>query len=139
MIPILHHIRSLESYVERSGARLVRTTLPEAVHGRVSSDLITLRAGLDPEQELLTLVHELAHWLAHRGMNPAAPSAIFEYEAEAVEALVMSHLGLPCPVHEPDLGNDSPTDGLLFASVARVRWASGRICRALGVELSAEL
>jgi len=129
----------LESYVERSGARLVRTTLPEAVHGRVSSDLITLRAGLDPEQELLTLVHELAHWLAHRGMNPTAPSTIFEYEAEAVEALVMSQLGLACPVHDPNLGNDCPTDGLLFASVARVRWASGRICRALGVERSADI
>ncbi len=63
---------------ERSGARLVRTTLPEWVHGRVCRDLITLRAGLSPEQELLTLVHELTHWLAHRGSHgPAciAPSS----------------------------------------------------------------
>ncbi len=135
MTPILHHIRSLEAYLERSGARLVRTTLPEAVHGRVSSELIILRAGLDPEQELLTLVHELAHWLAHRDMSPAAHSTIFEYEAEAVEALVMSQLGLPRPVYDLNLlEDDSPTDGLLSASVARVRWASGRICRALGVE-----
>jgi len=126
----------LESYVERSGARLVRTTLPEAVHGRVSSGLITLRAGLNPEQELLTLVHELAHWLAHRGMSLTAHSTIFEYEAEAVEALVMAQLGLPLPLHEPQLEDDSPTDGLLCASVARVRWASSRICHALGVERS---
>jgi hypothetical protein len=136
VIPILHHIRSLESYVERSGVRLIRTTLPEAVHGRVSSDLITLRAGLDPEQELLTLVHELAHWLAHRGMNPTAHCTIFEYEAEAVEALVMSQLGLPRPIHASNLEDDNPTDGLLSASVARVRWASGRICHALGVQRS---
>ena len=139
MIPILHHIRSLESYVERSGVRLIRTTLPEAVHGRVSRDLITLRAGLDPEQELLTLVHELAHWLAHRDVNPTAHATIFEYEAEAVEALVMSQLGLPRPSsRSPISEDDNPTDSLLSASVVRVRWASGRICRALGVERSGE-
>src|SRR5476649_2470954 len=93
---ILNHIRSLEAYVERNGARLVRTALPECVHGRVSRDLITLRAGLTPEQELLTLVHELAHWLAHRGARPGPCCTVFEYEAEAVEALVMARLGLPC-------------------------------------------
>jgi hypothetical protein len=33
MATILDHIRSLESYVERSGARLVRSPLPESVLG----------------------------------------------------------------------------------------------------------
>src|ERR1700687_1386247 len=89
--------RSLEGYVERSGARLVRTSLPEWVHGRVCSDLITLRAGLRPEQELLTLVHELVHWLAHRDACPGLSCTVFEYEAEAVEALVMTRLGVPRP------------------------------------------
>jgi hypothetical protein len=128
---ILDYIHSLESYVERSGARLVRSALPEAVHGRVSHDLIMLRGDLDPEQELLTLVHELAHWLAHRGVAAYHPRTVFEYEAEAVEALVMARLGLPLP-SEPD---DSPTDDLLSASVTRVIWASSRICDALGVSM----
>jgi len=132
MATILDHIRSLESYVERSGARLVRSPLPESVHGRVFSDLIMLRADLDPEQELLTLVHELTHWLTHRDPCPQHPCTVFEYEAEAVEALVMARLGLhSTSVHIAE--GDNPTDGLLSASVKRVVWASSRICDALGV------
>jgi hypothetical protein len=130
---IFDHIRSLEGYVERSGARLVRTPLPEWVHGRVCCDLITLRTGLSPEQELLTLVHELVHWLAHRDACPGLYCTVFEYEAEAVEALVMTRLGMPRPGFDPS-NFDGPTDGLLSASVMRVNWASSRICGALGLE-----
>jgi hypothetical protein len=129
---ILHHIQSLESYVEHIGVRLVRSTLPDRVQGRMIRDLITLRADLNPEQQFLTLVHELVHWLAHRDAGARAHCAnctIFEYEAEAVEALVMARLGL---VRTPD--EDCPTDGLLSASVARVISATSRICHALGVE-----
>jgi hypothetical protein len=129
---ILDHIRSLESYVERSGARLVRSPLPESVHGRVFSDLIMLRADLNPEQELLTLVHELTHWLTHRDPCLQHPCTVFEYEAEAVEALVMARLGLR-PSSDQIAEGDNPTDGLLSASVKRVVWASSRICDALGV------
>jgi hypothetical protein len=132
MATILDHIRSLESYVERSGARLVRSPLPESVHGRVFSDLIMLRADLDPEQELLTLVHELTHWLTHRDPCLQHPCTVFEYEAEAVEALVMARLGLQSSSVQIAEG-DHPTDGLLSASVKRVVWASSRICNALGV------
>jgi len=139
---IIDHIRALESYIKRSGARLVRATLPESVQGRVFSDHITLRADLDSEQQLLTLVHELAHWLAHRNAGRDAHCAactIYEYEAEAVEALVMARLGLPhpgqCPAHlSAYLSDDNPTDDLLPASVARVLSVSGRICDALGLQ-----
>jgi hypothetical protein len=132
MATILDHIRSLESYVERSGARLVRSPLPESVHGRVFSDLIMLRADLDPEQQLLTLVHELTHWLTHRDPCLLHPCTVFEYEAEAVEALVMARLGLQSSSVQIAEG-DNPTDGLLSASVKRVVWASSRICDALGI------
>ena len=132
---ILNHIRSLEAYVERSGARLVRTALPECVCGQLRGDVITLRAGLSPEQQLLTLVHELVHWLAHKDARPGLHCIWFEYEAQAVEALVMTRLGLPLPTFDTaDLGQESPTDGLLSHSVARVKWASRRICSALGLE-----
>ena len=130
---ILDHIRSLEGYVERSGARLVRAALPDWVHGRICCDLITLRAGLSPEQELLTLVHELVHWLAHRDACPGLYCTVFEYEAEAVEALVMTRLGMARPGLDA-LDFDRPTDGLLSASVTRVNWASSCICGALGLE-----
>src|SRR6202051_1333403 len=133
MTAVIDHIRSLEGYVERSGARLVRTPLPDWVHGRACCDLITLRTGLSPEQELLTLVHELVHWLAHRDACPGPYCTVFEYEAEAVEALVMTRLGMALPgLAVAD--SDRPTDGLLSASVTRVNWASSRICGALGLE-----
>jgi hypothetical protein len=129
---IPEHIRSLEAYAARSGARLVRGALPDAVHGRVCCDLIMLRADLDPEQELSALVHELTHWLAHRDAPPQQGCTVFEYEAEAVEALVLARLGMrPSPGHLDS--DESPTDDLLSASVTRVIWASGRICEALGL------
>ena len=133
MATILDHIRSLESYVERSGARLVRSPLPDSVDGRVFSDLIMLRVDLNPEQELLTLVHELTHWLTHRDPGLQHPCAVFEYEAEAVEALVMARLGLQSSSDRIDAEGDDPTDDLLPASVKRVVWASSRICDALGI------
>jgi hypothetical protein len=96
---------------------------------------------LDPQQELLTLVHELTHWLAHRGLPADQPFTVFEYEAEAVEALVMARLGLPRrpPSGQCSLHDDSPTDGLLLASVTRVIWAGSRICDALGVGTEQDL
>ena len=100
---ILDHIRSLELFAARGGARLVREILPDWVCGRVSLDLITLHAGLSPEQELLTLVHELTHWLAHRDQGPGPQCTLYEYEAEAVEAIVMGQLGLKYP------SSDTPT------------------------------
>ncbi len=111
------HIRSLEGYVARSGARLVRD--PFAGVGTWASMQRShyAAAGLSPEQELLTLVHELAHWLAHREACPGLHCTVFEYEAEAVEALVMARLGL-APLGLDVVDIDRPTDGLLSASVS---------------------
>jgi len=110
VIAILDHIQALEAYLERAGARVVRTSLPECVHGRV----------------------------AHRHARPGPHCTLFEYEAEAVETLVMRRLGLQPAEYDPfGAGQDSPTDGLLPASVRRVLWASSRICGALGLESQA--
>jgi len=138
MSAIRHHIQSLENYVARHGARLTRGDLPESVHGRVAEGVITLRARLSPEEELLALVHELAHWLAHGfgQENAHCPSqTVCEYEAEAVEALVMSRLGFDRAAAEEGADEaDFPMDGLLSSSVARVRCTSRTICQALGLE-----
>jgi len=138
MTSIPHCIHALEAYIERSGARLAREGLPECVHGRINFDLITLRTDLTPKQELVTLVHELTHWLAHRDARCRMDCTLFEYEAEAVEALVMARLDLPYAAVDPGAHElDSPTDNLLSASVARVKWASARICGALGIDATA--
>src|SRR5271165_3605203 len=113
-------IRALEAYIEGSGALLTRAHLPACVHGRICRDRITLRADLSPEQELIALIHELAHWLAHRNARAAMDCTLFEYEAEAVEALVMARLGLPYSHLDGAPYRLSPTDNLWSASVARV-------------------
>lgn len=127
-------IQSLENYLERSGACLTRTALPDRVHGRLIRDRITLRANLSPEQELAALIHELTHWLVHRNAQSEADYTLFEYEAEAVEYLVMYRLGLTGITREcAPFDTGCPTDNLLSASVARVNLAAGRICDALGL------
>ena len=131
MTSIPHYILALEAYIARSGARLARGPLPECIQGRVFFDLITLRADLSPQQELLTLVHELTHWLVHRDACCRMDCTLFEYEAEAVEALVMARL-VPDAIDVVDGAN--PTDNLLRASAARVRCASAHICGALGID-----
>jgi Zn-dependent peptidase ImmA (M78 family) len=137
MTVIQSHIRSLECYVEQCGGCVVRELLPEAIHGGMSRDRITLRTGLDPYEQLLALVHELTHWLAHRDAprDLSACVTIYEYEAEAVENLVMGRLGLPCPAEDAAAEEfDRPTDGLLTSSVTRVRSTVRRICQALELE-----
>jgi hypothetical protein len=140
MTVIQSHIRSLECYVERCGGCVVREALPDSIHGGLSRNRITLHAGLNPHQQLLALVHELTHWLAHRDVPdaPGACATIYEYEAEAVESLVMDRLGLPCPVDDVlAAGWYCPTDGLLTSSVTRVLSTVGRICQALELEQDA--
>ena len=124
-----NHIRSLELYLWRSGARVVRSNLPESVNGRSRRDLITLRQDLAPREELSTLVHEFTHWLAHRETSESGIRyTVFEYEAEAVEALVMKYLGIQRPGSAaPAFENESPTDDLLLSSVERVNATSRRI------------
>jgi hypothetical protein len=137
MTAIQSHIRSLECYVERCGGCVVRELLPGAIHGELSRDCITLHAGLSPYQQLLALVHELTHWLAHRDAprDLGSCATVYEYEAEAVESLVMGRLGLPCPIEDAGVDDlDRPTDGLLTSSVTRVRSAATRICQALELQ-----
>ena len=70
----------------------------------------------------------------HRGVRDGGLSTVFEYEAEAVQALVMARLGLTHSGADPaQFASGSPTEGLLSASVGRVLWASGCICSALGL------
>ena len=119
------------------GGCVVCEPLAEAIHGGLSRNRITLHAGSDPHEQLLALIHELTHWLAHRDVLevPSACATIYEYEAEAVESLVMGRLGLPCPADGAAAARwNCPTDGLLTSSVARVVSTVRRICQALELE-----
>jgi hypothetical protein len=131
MTAIRDHIRSLQRFAAGMGARLVLTTLPEGIHGRVTVNVIAVSPGLSPQEELCALVHEIAHWLVHRDVWADFTCTVFEYEAEAVEAVVMERLGFSPRLELAEFGCDDPTDGLTVASVRRVRWAADRITEAL--------
>lgn len=136
---ILDHIRALEDYLAGSGASLHRLPMPEWLLGRQRWDQIQLRSGLSPEEELPVLVHELAHWLVHSGFTQGGgwqgpERTICEYEAEAVEVVVLSRLGLQRLLpHAHEWIDVDPADALLAHSKKRVTFACERICAALGI------
>lgn len=93
-----------------------------------------LDSGLSKEQQLLTLIHELTHFLAHSNDGKLLNRTVCEYEAEAVERLVAGHLGLKDATHSP-IDVSTVTDDLLACSVARVRIvAATLLAAAQGVE-----
>ncbi|HEY6619550.1 MAG TPA: ImmA/IrrE family metallo-endopeptidase [Steroidobacteraceae bacterium] len=130
-MPLQHFIDALEEFSARHGVAVFRTPLSPWVVGRMDENQIVLRRGLSPEQQLLTLVHELTHFLAHR---PDAPlnRTVCEYEAEAVEKLVAGQLGLKLAGTEIDLS--TVTDDLLACSVARVRWVTQTLLAAVRLQ-----
>jgi uncharacterized protein DUF955 len=123
-----HFIDRLEQFSALQGVSVFRTHLSPWVVGRMHENQIVLRHGLSKERQLLTLVHELTHFLAHR---PEAQlnRTVCEYEAEAVEKLIAGQLGLKDLGTAIDLGK--VTDDLLAVSVARVRWVARTLLTAL--------
>ena len=90
---------------------------------------MTLRSGMSKEQQLLTLIHELTHFLAHSDESERLNRTVCEYEAEAVERLVAGELGLKDARHLP-IDLSTATDDLLACSVARVRTVAGTLLAA---------
>jgi hypothetical protein len=121
-------IDRLEEFSTLQGVAVFRTPLSAWVVGRVEENQIVLRRGLSKEQQLLTLIHELTHFLAHRP-GEQLDRTVCEYEAEAVEKLVAGELGLKNIGTAIDL--TTVTDDLLACSVVRVRWVARTLLTAL--------
>lgn len=113
----------LEQFAKSCGVPVIRNCLQANVLGRVEQRRIVLRRGLNLEQQLLTLVHELTHVTIHRNAWPAINRTICEYEAEAVERWVGAVLVVG-PWVDYEFDASSITDDLLACSVLRVRWAA---------------
>jgi len=123
-----HFINRLEEFSALQGVAVFRTPLSPWVVGSMDQNQVVLRSGLSKEKQLLTLIHELTHFLAHRP-DAELNRTVCEYEAEAVEKLVAGQLGLK------DLGTaidlTTVTDDLLACSVARVRRVARTLLTAL--------
>jgi hypothetical protein len=127
-MPLQHFIDALEAFSMQQGVAVLRTPLSPWVVGQTQGRQIVLRSGLSEREQLLTLVHELTHFLAHRA-NAHLNRTVCEYEAEAVEKLVACQLGIK------DLGSAidplTVTDDLLACSVTRVRWVARTLLTAV--------
>lgn len=130
-----HFIDRLEQFSALRGIAVLRTPLSPWVLGRMEARQVVLRSDLSKEKQLLTLIHELTHFLVHT--EAQLDRTVCEYEAEAVEKLVAGQLGIKGSMGEPiDLA--SVTDDLLACSVVRVRWVAGTLLNAVqGVKLVA--
>jgi IrrE N-terminal-like domain len=127
-MPLQHFIDALEAFSAHLGVSVFRTHLSSWVVGHTDGRQIVLRTGLSKEQQLLTLVHELTHFLAHRP-DAQLNRTVCEYEAEAVEKLVACQLGLKDRGAAIDL--NTVTDDLLACSVTRVRWVARTLVAAV--------
>ena len=117
------YLQRLERFAARCGVPVVRNSLVAGVLGQIEERRIVLRAGLSLEQQLLTLVHELTHRIAHCNSSAPVNRTVCEYEAEAVERWVGSALKMGPPADHA-LDEASLLEDLLACSVRRVRWAS---------------
>jgi IrrE N-terminal-like domain len=127
-MPLQHFIDALETFSAHLGVSVLRTHLSPWVVGHTQGRQIVLRSGLSRQQQLLTLVHELTHFLAHRP-DAQLNRTVCEYEAEAVEKLVAGQLGLKGLGTAIDL--NTVTDDLLACSVTRVRWVARTLLTAM--------
>lgn len=123
-----HFIDALEEFCGVHGVSVVRTSLSPWVVGRTEGTQVVLRSGLSKQAQLLTLIHELTHFLAHRPEEPL-DRTVCEYEADAVEKWVAGQLGLKGTGTPIDLA--TVTDDLLACSVIRVRRVARTLLAAL--------
>lgn len=122
-----HFIDRLERFAALRGVTVSRAALCPWVLGRLQDQRMILRSGLSKEQQLLTLIHELTHLLAHS--DERLNHTVCEYEAEAVEMLVAGQLGLKDSTRT-SIDVSTVTDDLLACSVVRVRKVSGTLLAA---------
>ena len=87
-------LSSLETFARGNGSAVAYQTLTGTCHGffRPSSGDIVIGDGLPPLETLATLIHEIAHSLAHG--NTTTARSVAELEAESCAFLVCDALGL---------------------------------------------
>jgi hypothetical protein len=129
MCGLCQSLRALHRFALSRGTAVGYAGLQDGIGGCVDGGRIVLRGGLTPQQELLTLVHELTHVMVHvASVRACTPRTICEYEAEAVERLIAQRLGFAATEFESCLSESPPfPEGLLADSVTRVRAVAGAL------------
>jgi antirestriction protein ArdC len=132
---ITRTLKSLEAFATHEGYSVERRVFSGSALGRFSpaGQRITLRDGLEPMQELKTLIHELAHALLHRDLDPRSEKRhLCELEAESCAFIVCHSLGLDTSRYSfPYLAHWADDPAELLPAAERACKAAERLLEAL--------
>lgn len=109
------------SLVAAAGIAVIEQPLPPGIQGISEGGRIRIRWRLDARNQLMVLVHELAHELAGHHADPDKPAALRELEAESTSFVVCAVLGLEHPFAADYLLSHRVTPEELSASLATIQ------------------
>lgn len=118
----------LKEKMQDSGIQVTETFIASGAQGVSYGGRVEILETLDGTNKFLTLIHEFAHELLHKGSeNRLIPRGIKECQAEACAFIVASYLGIDSPISSDYLINWGNTPEILKANLAPVVKASETI------------
>jgi hypothetical protein len=129
------HYETLTRIMEKEGIKVVEESIKP--QGISYGGLVKINSSLDGTNKFLTLIHEYAHELLHKGSENAALSrGLKECQAEAVAYIVANYFEVESPVSSDYLQNWGNTADTLKENLKPVIRASQLIINQLVQELS---
>ena len=99
------YYETLKGIMEQEGIKVVEENLGK-VQGLSSGKLVKINVTLDGTNKFLTLIHEYAHEVLHKGSeNATLARGLKECQAEAVAYIVGNYFGVESPVSSDYLQN----------------------------------
>lgn len=124
---------TLTGIMEKNQIKVVEEAIK--AQGASYGGLVKIRPDQDGTNKFLTLIHEYAHELLHKGSeNPNLSRGIKECQAEAVAYIVANYFGLESPVSSDYLMNWGNTADTLRANLEPVIKASKVIINQIAQE-----
>lgn len=118
----------LKDQMQLQGIKVSETLIAGGAQGVSYGGRVEILQTLDGTNKLLTLIHEFAHELLHKGSeNRLIPRGIKECQAEACAFIVASYLGIESPISSDYLINWGNTVETLKANLTPVIQASETI------------
>lgn len=120
----------LKEIMQAQGIQVSETFIAGGAQGVSYGGRVEILSTLDGTNKLLTLIHEFAHELLHKGSeNRLIPRGIKECQAEACAYVVANYLGIDSPISSDYLINWGNTAETLKANLSPVIEASKTIIK----------
>lgn len=125
---------NLKSLIEAEGIKVVEEEMG-TIQGYSKGGYIGINNKIDGSNKFLTLIHEYAHELLHKGEDAKQlPTETKELQAEATTFIVAKYLGLESPVSKDYLKNWKATPKTLMEELNLILKASKTIINLLSKE-----